>query len=370
MPVSRRTMLLAAADRPGDRRRGPPRFAQEGYPSRPVRVVVPWAPGGAVDTIARRVAQKLSEQMGQPFVVENKAGATGTIGAAEVARARQEATRAGDGEQLLGTAAAVRPAFAQEGYPSRPVRVVVPWAPGGAVDTIARRVAQKLSEQMGQPFVVENKAGATGTIGAGEVARARPDGYTLLAMDNTYAMLPYLFQPPALRPRAGLPAGDGQRLLARAAGRRARLALRHAGRAGRGGEEGSGEGHLRHRRRRQRAALRHRGLPAGGRDQAVPRALQGRGRGGHGRARRPGGHGHGLAGLGARQHPGRAAPAAGDQRRAPLRRPCRTPRPSPRPGCRASASSTGPAWPCRAARRPRSWSACTRRWSGRWRRRT
>jgi len=94
---------------------------------------------------------------------------------------------------VLGTTAAVHPTFAQEGYPSRPVRVVVPWAPGGAVDTVARRMAQKLSEQMGQPFVVENKAGATGTIGAGEVARARPDGYTLLAMDNTYAMLPYLF---------------------------------------------------------------------------------------------------------------------------------------------------------------------------------
>jgi tripartite-type tricarboxylate transporter receptor subunit TctC len=93
----------------------------------------------------------------------------------------------------LGTAAAaVRPVVAQEGYPSRPIRVVVPWAPGGAVDTIARRMAQKLSEQMGQPFVVENKAGATGTIGAAEVARARPDGYTLLAMDNTYAMLPHL----------------------------------------------------------------------------------------------------------------------------------------------------------------------------------
>src|SRR3712207_1156583 len=90
-------------------------------------------------------------------------------------------------------AAAVRPAPAQEAYPSRTVRVIVPWAPGGAVDTVARRVAQKLAEQTGQPFVVENKAGATGTIGAAEVARARPDGHTLLAMDNTYAMLPYLF---------------------------------------------------------------------------------------------------------------------------------------------------------------------------------
>ncbi|WP_338663101.1 tripartite tricarboxylate transporter substrate binding protein [Pararoseomonas sp. SCSIO 73927] len=86
-----------------------------------------------------------------------------------------------------------RPALAQGEYPSRPVRVIVPWAPGGAVDTLARRIAQKLTDAMGQSFVVENKSGATGTIGAGEAARAVPDGYTLLAMDNTYAMLPYLF---------------------------------------------------------------------------------------------------------------------------------------------------------------------------------
>lgn len=88
---------------------------------------------------------------------------------------------------------ALRPALAQGDYPSRPVRVIVPWAPGGAVDTLARRISQKLSEAMGQTFVVENKSGATGTIGAAEAARAAPDGYTLLAMDNTYAMLPYLF---------------------------------------------------------------------------------------------------------------------------------------------------------------------------------
>ena len=95
----------------------------------------------------------------------------------------------------LGLAGLPRPALGQgEAWPSRPIRLVVAWAPGGAVDTIARRLAPKLSESLGRPVVVENKSGATGTIGAAEVARATPDGHTLLAMDNTYAMLPYLFQ--------------------------------------------------------------------------------------------------------------------------------------------------------------------------------
>lgn len=92
----------------------------------------------------------------------------------------------------LATAALALPALAAS-YPSRSVRIVVPYAPGGAVDTLARRMAQKLTERLGQPFVVENRSGATGTIGTAEVARAVPDGLTLLAMDNTYATLPFLF---------------------------------------------------------------------------------------------------------------------------------------------------------------------------------
>ncbi len=65
-------------------------------------------------------------------------------------------------------------------YPSRPVTVVVPFAPGGSVDSAARLALQTLSERMKQPFVVENVAGASGTIGSQRVARAAPDGYTLL----------------------------------------------------------------------------------------------------------------------------------------------------------------------------------------------
>jgi len=84
--------------------------------------------------------------------------------------------------QLLaaGLATLVLPAHAQGGYPSQPLKFIVPYPAGGATDTLARTVGQKLQESWGQTVVVENKPGAAGTIGNGTVARAQPDGYTVL----------------------------------------------------------------------------------------------------------------------------------------------------------------------------------------------
>lgn len=84
-------------------------------------------------------------------------------------------------------------------YPNKPIRVVVPFAPGGGADVIARVVSQPLSDALGQLLVIDNRAGAGGTIGAGLVAKATPDGYTLLVAStgpnavapSIYARLPY-----------------------------------------------------------------------------------------------------------------------------------------------------------------------------------
>ncbi|MFT8247020.1 Bug family tripartite tricarboxylate transporter substrate binding protein [Roseomonas sp. BN140053] len=109
------------------------------------------------------------------------------------------------GSLSLGSLAPLAaPAWAQaEGFPERNVTLVVPWPPGGSTDAVARILAARLQQDTGRGFVVDNRAGANGTIGFASVARARPDGYTvLIGTGSTYAMAPHLYQLPYDNDRA------------------------------------------------------------------------------------------------------------------------------------------------------------------------
>ncbi|MEY2952851.1 MAG: hypothetical protein RLZZ401_938, partial [Pseudomonadota bacterium] len=100
------------------------------------------------------------------------------------------------GKRLVAAVAACAAvgAVTAQSYPDRPVRIVVPWAAGGATDQIARILAPTLSQSLGVPVVVDNKAGAGGNIGTLAVAKEKPDGYTLvLATSSTNAAGPHLY---------------------------------------------------------------------------------------------------------------------------------------------------------------------------------
>ena len=94
---------------------------------------------------------------------------------------------------FLAAAPASSPAIAQE-YPAKPVRMVLPFAPGGSTDLIARLVAAQLTERMGKQFSVDNRAGAGGTLGTEIVLNAPPDGYTLLVVSMAHAVNPWLYK--------------------------------------------------------------------------------------------------------------------------------------------------------------------------------
>ena len=94
--------------------------------------------------------------------------------------------------RILSTLLVASPAFAQT-YPTKPVRVIVGYPPGGPTDLIARTFAQKLSESFGHQVIVDNRPGASGMIGAELVVKAPPDGYTLLTVPITFAVIPSVF---------------------------------------------------------------------------------------------------------------------------------------------------------------------------------
>src|SRR5258706_8855209 len=84
----------------------------------------------------------------------------------------------------------------EQSYPAKPVRVIVPLVPGGNLDIVARAVSQRLAENLGQQFVVENRPGASSLVGTQFVAKAPADGYTLLVIANTFTAVPAVIANP------------------------------------------------------------------------------------------------------------------------------------------------------------------------------
>ena len=178
--------------------------AQAWAQSNTVHLVVPFATGGPTDMAARVIAPLLSETMGKTVIADNRVGATGAMApnlwrAPPSSRAPSKtATSNLNNEErppmklsqkralfkqlwvtgLLGLAS-VFSAHADADYPSKPVTVIVAYAPGGQGDVFARMVSDKLSTLYKQPMVVDNKPGVSGTVGTRMAAKAKNDGYTL-----------------------------------------------------------------------------------------------------------------------------------------------------------------------------------------------
>jgi len=135
-------------------------------------MIMPFAPGGSADNLGRTIQPPLGAARGQQIVIDSDS-------------AQSNCTEGDLMNKLLmcclavACASATAPSSAQN-YPTRPIRIVVPTAPGGGPDVVARFIAPRLSEDLGKSIVIENRAGANAMIGADVVAKSAPDGYTWL----------------------------------------------------------------------------------------------------------------------------------------------------------------------------------------------
>ena len=212
------------------------------------------------------------------------------------------------------------PALAQDKYPSKPVKIIVPYAPGGGTDITARIFGDHMKNSLGQQFVVENKPGAFGILAIEEMARAKPDGYTLMIGNvSTNAITPILF-----KKKFNIDFEKDVVSVARLdiypsfiIATTTNFNVKDVNDAGRGGEEESRQDPLHQRGRRQLPALRHGDFRAAGRrrDESHPEQDRRRRHAQRSRRRRCPGRGHQLGDL-RRDDQGREAPADRRGRRA------------------------------------------------------
>ena len=225
------------------------------------------------------------------------------------------------GALLAAALVLASPAARAQTYPSRQITLIIPFAAGGSNDLVGRAIGKKLSEVWGQPVVVENRAGAGGLIGTAAVAKAAPDGYTLLLVSPTFTINPAIKKNMPFDTDQGFHAGRLHCPLA-ASGRRVEQAAGEIRqRIVRSRQEQAGPDHLRLGRSRQHQPDCGRADRAFGRRQIHARSLQGRRAGAQRSRRRPCRHLRlePSAGAAARQkRPGQGA--CGD--RAPSERRC------------------------------------------------
>lgn len=105
---------------------------------------------------------------------------------------------------LLAALAVPQKAHAQDAWPSRPIRIVIPFAPGGPIDTVGRMIGERLRERVGQPFIIDNRAGAGGSIGLRAVVQSPPDGYAFVLTSSSLAILPAIYANLGFDPRTDL----------------------------------------------------------------------------------------------------------------------------------------------------------------------